>query len=98
MAGDQTPTSRHAPCVPRLSVGRVTILVIPTKSGEIMSKAMSAASAVSGVFAERFVGAWRLVSFEYASSDGSVTYSFGRHPRGLLTYTPDGYMSMSIAA
>src|SRR3954453_3164365 len=47
---------------------------------------------------ERFVGGWRLVSFEYIGGDGRTTYPFGQCPRGLLSYTPDGYMSMSIAA
>jgi hypothetical protein len=47
---------------------------------------------------DRFVGAWRLISFEHISAEGHATYPFGQHPRGLLTYTPDGYMAATMAA
>jgi Lipocalin-like domain len=50
------------------------------------------------VSADRFVGAWRLISFEHISADGHATYPFGRQPRGFLIYTADGYMSTTMAA
>jgi len=47
---------------------------------------------------ERFIGTWRLASFEYFISDGRATYPFGQHPSGFLIYTADGYMTMTIAS
>lgn len=47
---------------------------------------------------DRFVGTWRLVSFEYLIPDGHATYPFGHHPRGFLIYSADGHMTMTIAS
>lgn len=44
-----------------------------------------------------FVGAWRLLSMEAQSSDGSVTYPLGRDPGGFIIYSSDGYMSVAIS-
>jgi hypothetical protein len=43
---------------------------------------------------EKFTGAWRLVSTEYQSEEGEVTYPFGREVIGLLMY--DGKQNMSV--
>jgi len=43
------------------------------------------------------VGAWRLVSCETRADDGAVDYPLGRDAVGLLIYTGDGHMSVSIA-
>ena len=41
----------------------------------------------------RFVGTWKLISFERRSEDGQVSYPLGQHPVGYLIYSNDGYMS-----
>jgi hypothetical protein len=43
------------------------------------------------------VGAWRLVSCETRADDGSIDYPLGRDAVGLLIYTDDGHMSVSLA-
>ena len=43
-------------------------------------------------------GAWRLESWTIGYSDrAGFTYPYGEDPQGLLLYTPDGWMSASIA-
>ncbi len=43
---------------------------------------------------EKFAGAWRLISTEYRSEDGGVTYPFGRETIGQLMY--DGKRNMAV--
>ncbi len=43
-----------------------------------------------------FIGTWALVSFEVRSTNGTVSYPFGRDVRGYITYSQDGYMSVSF--
>jgi len=43
---------------------------------------------------EKFTGAWRLISTEYRSEDGGVTYPFGRETIGQLMY--DGKRNMAV--
>lgn len=45
---------------------------------------------------ERFIGAWRLVTFEEESTDGEVVYPYGENAAGLLTYDSSGRMSVQI--
>jgi hypothetical protein len=43
------------------------------------------------------IGAWVLQSYEARSIDGSeVIYPLGVDPRGIIMYTPDGYMSAQL--
>jgi hypothetical protein len=42
------------------------------------------------------VGTWKLVSWEFRSADGEVSYPMGRSASGFLIYTPDGFMSATI--
>jgi hypothetical protein len=49
------------------------------------------------ILSERFVGTWKLVSFELRSDD-QVTYPLGEDPVGLLMYNDEGYMSVAIMA
>jgi hypothetical protein len=43
------------------------------------------------------IGAWVLQSYEARSIDGStVIYPLGANPRGIIMYTPDGYMSAQL--
>ena len=43
-----------------------------------------------------FVGTWALVSFEVRRMNGVVSYPFGHHVRGYITYSQEGYMSVSF--
>jgi Lipocalin-like domain len=45
---------------------------------------------------ERFIGAWRLVTFEEESADGEIVYPYGENAAGLLTYDSSGRMSVQI--
>ena len=57
--------------------------------------AVSAAQAMSE--ASRFPGAWRLVSAEYRTMDGTVVDSpWGSEPRGILIYDSYGNMSAQL--
>ena len=42
------------------------------------------------------VGTWKLVSWEFRSANGEVSYPMGRSALGFLMYTPDGFMSATI--
>jgi len=44
------------------------------------------------------VGTWRLISWEFRDAEGHVSYPMGRDPSGYLTYSPDGYVSVTIAS
>ncbi|GHH67328.1 hypothetical protein GCM10017673_14150 [Streptosporangium violaceochromogenes] len=43
------------------------------------------------------VGAWRLVEWRITRPDGRVTHPFGPDATGLLCYTGDGHMSLTLA-
>ncbi len=47
--------------------------------------------------ANPLLGTWRLVSCETRAQDGAVDHPLGRDAVGLLIYTDDGHMSVSIA-
>jgi hypothetical protein len=47
--------------------------------------------------ANPLLGSWRLVSCETEAADGSIDYPLGKHAVGLLMYTDDGHMSVSLA-
>lgn len=44
----------------------------------------------------RFIGAWRLVSFEEETSDGEMVHPYGENPIGSLIYDSSGRMSVQI--
>jgi len=44
----------------------------------------------------QFVGTWRLVSCENRDADGQISYPYGEDAVGYITYTADGYMSMTV--
>jgi hypothetical protein len=46
--------------------------------------------------ATQFWGTWQLQSFEIRSSDGEVSYPYGRDATGYLIYTEDGYMAVAL--
>jgi hypothetical protein len=45
---------------------------------------------------ESFVGVWKLVSFELESSDGEITYPYGKEAKGYIMYHDNGFMSVGI--
>ena len=45
---------------------------------------------------ERFVGTWKLVTFETQGEDGEVSYPFSNDALGYIMYNIDGYMSVAI--
>lgn len=45
---------------------------------------------------ERFLGTWRLASWENEDEAGAVSHPVGREPIGLLHYAADGYMFVHI--
>src|SRR4249920_573523 len=48
--------------------------------------------------ADKFIGAWRLVSAEFRAEDGTVAESpYGPEPQGLLMYDAHGSMSAQLA-
>jgi Lipocalin-like domain len=48
------------------------------------------------MFADRFAGAWRLLSLEARTSTGDVSYPYGKDAAGYLLYAPERYMSVSV--
>jgi len=47
---------------------------------------------------DRFTGTWKLMSYEVRRADGMVTYPWGEHPEGRLTYAEDGQVSVAMMA
>lgn len=45
---------------------------------------------------KRFVGTWRLLSYQSVFPDGSVEYPFGTAVTGMLVYTEQGHMSGQV--
>jgi len=43
-----------------------------------------------------FVGAWRLVTFEFRKADGRVIYPFGEKAQGSIIYTESGRYSAQL--
>ena len=46
---------------------------------------------------ERFIGTWKLVSYENRSGD-QVTYPLGKNPVGYIMYNDEGYMAVALMA
>lgn len=44
------------------------------------------------------VGTWILEGWRRYRQDGSIQHPFGERPRGLLIYTPDGYMAVQMVS
>ncbi len=54
---------------------------------------------MSQTLREQLIGAWQLASYTEKPVDGSpAVYPLGENPRGLILYTPDGYMSAQLMA
>lgn len=46
---------------------------------------------------EQLIGAWKLVSYVEIPTDGSApVHPMGEEPKGIIMYTPDGYMSAQL--
>ena|SRR5947209_6598329 len=47
---------------------------------------------------DQLIGAWKLVSYVEEPVDGSPSFRpLGGHPKGIIMYTPDGYMSAQLS-
>ena len=55
-----------------------------------------AASLATAQGPAKFVGVWKLVSFEQRTTAGALTYPMGQKPVGRLTYDASGHMSAQI--
>jgi hypothetical protein len=51
--------------------------------------------AKTGPITSAIIGVWRLRHYFDVTAGMPAYHPFGLHPEGLLTYTPDGYVSMS---
>lgn len=59
---------------------------------------LAASSADAMMEADKFVGAWRLVSAEFRNEDGSPAASpYGEQPQGVLMYDAHGTMSAQLS-
>jgi hypothetical protein len=59
---------------------------------------MTSAEVHAMMEADKFIGAWRLVSAEYHADDGTPAESpYGAEPQGLLMYDAHGSMSAQLA-
>jgi len=46
---------------------------------------------------ESLIGAWKLISYEERPTDGSPSfYPMSKNPKGIIMYTPDGFMSAQL--
>ena len=53
---------------------------------------------MAGGLRDHLIGAWKLVSYQEVPVDGSEPFEpLGHEPRGIIMYTPDGYMSAQLA-
>lgn len=50
----------------------------------------------SKIAAEKFIGTWKLLSYEIKYVDGKIEYPFGKDPIGYIMYAKDGYMSVTM--
>jgi hypothetical protein len=46
---------------------------------------------------DRFIGTWKLVSWESRDGQGNISYPFGKEIVGYIMYSADGFMSVVIA-
>jgi Lipocalin-like domain len=52
---------------------------------------------VSEKLRDQLIGAWKLVSYVEEPVDGSAPFHpLGERPKGIIMYTPDGYMSAQL--
>ena len=45
---------------------------------------------------EALIGSWKLLSFVDVPEEGQPEYPHGKCPKGMITYTPEGYVSVHI--
>src|SRR5690606_3530654 len=52
-----------------------------------------------GLLLKELFGAWRLLSYiEIPLGGGDSYFPYGKSPRGILLYNPEGFMSLHISA
>ena len=71
-----------------ISMVRIGLIALVVVTGAYCTKSQAADS---------IVGSWRLVSWVEMESESKAVHSvFGKNPTGMITYTPDGRMSLFI--
>jgi hypothetical protein len=55
-----------------------------------------ATAATNPPIQQRFIGSWKLISYQFTSTTGAVTYPRGRDAVGRITYDASGRMSVQI--
>lgn len=51
---------------------------------------------IKNLINQQVLGTWKLVSFELRNEVGEINYPYGQDAIGILIYTADGYMSVTI--
>jgi hypothetical protein len=75
----------------------MTSMISMVRIGLIALVILTGAYCTTSQAADSIVGSWRLVSWvEMESESKSAHNVFGDHPTGMITYTPDGRMSLFI--
>jgi len=64
--------------------------------GRVLFVISLAASLASGQAPGKFVGVWKLISFEQRTTAGEVSHPMGQKPVGRLTYDASGHMSAQL--
>jgi hypothetical protein len=74
--------------IPMVSIGRICFAALLIVTVAYGSRSQAANSVV---------GTWRLVSWAEVETESKAVHTpFGENPTGVLTYTPDGRMSLFI--
>ena len=75
-----------------MGVLAVAVVVVPITTVGASTRAVAARTGASAdQVKQRLIGTWRLESFLLVNQkDGSVSYPYGKHPQGKLTYTRNG--------
>ena len=71
-----------------ISIGRTGLIALLIVTGAYCTKSQAADSVV---------GSWRLVSWDEVETESKAVHTaFGENPTGVITYTPDGRISLFI--
>lgn len=50
------------------------------------------------MFSKQILGLWALQSWQLTTASGKVIHPYGENPRGLIHYSGDGFMSVTLEA
>jgi hypothetical protein len=76
----------------------MTLNAIGSRAVWFVALALASTNLFAMMEADKFVGAWRLVSTDYQTEDGKPAESpYGPEPQGMLMYDAQGSMSAQLA-